>query len=73
MILEITKLIGPDVRIVEPDLSLLDPTKRIIQLSICHSDRFDLRAEEFDACLKAITHKKIVRRLGVADFLVTVV
>lgn len=39
MILQVAKLVGTNVRIIEPNLALLDATESIIELSIARADR----------------------------------
>lgn len=71
VVLKVPEFVFPDVAVKEPDLPFLDAAKRFSDLGVAFADGFDLGTEEGNACLKAIAHKVIVVRLGIADFPIT--
>ena len=56
-----------DVRVVQPELALLHPGERIVDLRLAGADRFHLGAAQLDPRLELLVHEIVAQRLRVSN------
>ncbi len=68
MIIEVAERILVDVRVDQPQLALVNPAKRVVDLRAAGADGLHLGAEQLEPGLEFFLHEKIAQRLAVANF-----